>query len=362
MKIQWRSFYTQILLFVRIKWKWFVAGIFLGAFTLMISLGIYYVHWYINIFTTHAETSFSNVIQILQQGWEREITQTHERKNILILGVDSLETRPGSPPLTDTIILVSIQTETPKIYLVSFPRDLWSPEYQTKINALYAYGHQRYPQKPEQFTQEVLNTYTGLDIHHTVVLDLQTMATIIDAVEGIDVEIQQGFIDTKFPRTDVDVTQVTDETKLYKTIEFKQGTEHMNGERALEYIRSRHSEDITQGTDDARAQRQQHVIHALIDQVASTQIVRHPEKAGKLYNIYQNYFEQYIPLSEVIALGKSLGLEARQITLQTHSLSIQTEENEGVLIHPPTNTYGQWVYEIQNKEVFKKEVREKLNI
>lgn len=314
-----------------------------------------------NQFLNGASLNHDQFYHLVKSGYEQsfnDILGSDKKLSLLILGVDSLEQRPGSPALTDTMMLAQIDFSQASIKTLSLPRDLWSSDYQTKINALYTYGLDRYPNNPEKFPTEVLQKLTEVEIDNTIVLSLDQLAKLIDLVGGVEVTIENGFTDEEFPRTDVDVTKETDPEKLYETIEFKPGTETMMGERALKYIRSRHSQD-DEGTDLARSLRQQQVIAALITKLSDIKQYWHqPELAGKLLNFYQISFDQYFPTKNLISIGLNLGDDMSALKFESLNLSIYPDEEDGVIYHPqPTKKYqDQWIYLIKDQTEFASEI------
>jgi LCP family protein required for cell wall assembly len=314
-------------------------------------------------YTPFEQTTGLSVIDsynLVKKGLETPINQTSGQKNILILGLDSLSTRGDSPPLTDTIIVARLNLEKGSVATVSLPRDLWHEEYQTRINALYFYGQERYPQTPEQFPTEVISELMGIEIHETVVLSFSQVSQLIDILGGIEVDVPVGFVDETFPRTDVDVTVERDPAKLYKTVEFTQGKQIMSGETALEYIRSRKSGD-DEGTDIARGSRQQLVIQAIISKLKQKETLTNFELLGKLYNFYQENFSEVISVEELIAIGKKLYPVKDTITFNAHSIPVYPEQEEGVIWHPPTWQYkGEWVYAVREDELFKEFIQSSL--
>jgi len=62
----------------------------------------------------------------------------------------------------------------------------------------------------------------------------------------------------------------------YETLEFKKGITHMDGETALKFIRSRHSEE--HGNDFARGERTQAVLTAIKNKLLSLEIVENVDE------------------------------------------------------------------------------------
>jgi len=320
-----------------------------------------YAYGKFNQFAKTAGVDKSEFIHTVTTAYKSEPTHENYRKNFLVLGVDSLETRGDVPPLSDTMMLMSLNLKTGQINTLSLPRDLWSEAYKTKINALLAYGSEQTPDNPREFPEKVIEELTAIDIHHTIVLSMEELSQLIDLAGGVEVEIETSFIDSEFPRTDVAITKETDPAKLYETVAFKQGSELMNSERALKYIRSRKSED-DQGTDISRGQRQQQVIRALFNKLSNIrQFIDDPASAGELYKYYVDNFDQYLDVEELISTVAMLAPVRNQIKFKGDSLSIYPEDKNGVITNPPIWQYqGQWIYEIRDLENFKTEIKTKL--
>ncbi|MDH5533084.1 MAG: hypothetical protein OEX81_01515, partial [Candidatus Pacebacteria bacterium] len=66
-------------------------------------------------FQKESNLSIMDSYRLVKDGWDAEIVTTDGYKNILLLGLDSLETRGDIPPLTDTIMLVSLNIDTAQI-------------------------------------------------------------------------------------------------------------------------------------------------------------------------------------------------------------------------------------------------------
>lgn len=350
-----------LAIFIKTTLLSFVFVFILLLITAVVMAGIVYAK--IQNFETLAQVKKETIFSDLKVGWQNEPKQTDNRTTFLILGTDELANRGNVQVLTDTMLLVTIHLDTGEAHLLSIPRDLWSNEYKTKVNALYSYGSERYPAAPQQFPTQVIGELTNIPIHHTIVISLETLAKLIDAVGGITVDVPTSFTDTQFPRTDVDVTVERDPAKLYKTVTFESGSQTMTGEKALEYIRSRHSTDVEQGSDTARADRQQLVIQAIMQKALSRDTITSTEKVAGLYTLFNTTFSQYITLPELVSLAKVLYPYRTSIAFKQHSLSIYPQEEDGVIFHPPEKNYqNQWVYAIRDEEQFKAEIRRELII
>lgn len=334
-------------------------GFVLFILLLFVVAGYGIFRWY-TAFQSADGPKWSEVVAMVKRGWKAEPLSSSDVKTVLILGVDSINGRPigknNTAILTDSMMVVSFNLKTHTIIQFSLPRDLWIDAYKTKVNALYHYGFDRNPENPTIFPRDVLQNVLGIPIHHVMVLNLSTVAEIIDALGGLDITVDRTFTDDRFPRQGVDITTVRDPAVLYETVRFEKGVEHMNGERALKYIRSRHSTDLLEGTDEARVVRQQKVFQSLLSAITNTRMIMYPKTLGKAYAVYVREFQQVFPVEEVIAVLRTVlqstvrnGTFVPKITLIRRSISIKENGKSGVLYHPIngklSSVYGgQWVY------------------
>src|SRR3990167_7312250 len=179
---------------------------------------------------------------------------TDGRTNILILGMDKRS--PGnhnvSSILTDTIMVVSIDEKGEKPVVISVPRDLWVPETKSKINEVNTLSSQNI-----NLTKKAVETVIGMPIHYYVLVGFDAFKDSVDAVGGIDVIVDETFDDYIYPIEGME--DAIPEGLRYEYLHFDAGSQTMNGETALKYARSRHSTNLNEQGDFARARRQQKV-------------------------------------------------------------------------------------------------------
>jgi len=285
--------------------------------------------------------------------------QAIKEKNLLILGADQVEGRDDGALLTDTMLLLQLDLVNNQIQSVALPRDLYHPDYQTKINALYYYGLERNQDNPLAFPAQAISELTGIRIDHTLLIEIAALENLIDLVDGVTIEIKEGFTDPLFPRKGVDVSVETDPNLLYETVVFTEGEETMTGERALKYTRSRKSGD-DQGTDLARGQRQQQILEALVKKISDPNfLLNEPEKVGQLYRFYLDNFDQSLSVTEVARILFSWLInhqhdpEVIAPSFVTYSIAVYPDSEEGLIVNPPLwQTQQQWLYMIRDLDKF----------
>lgn len=223
--------------------------------------------------------------------------------NILLLGYGG--GNHDGAYLTDSMMVVHIEPKLSKIVLISIPRDIWIkiPTDETtsgywKINAGYTIGmdDQSYPNKQAQFKRQdgaghmaeyLVSQITGFPIEYFIGMDFNGFTRVIDALGGVDITVETAFTDSQYPidgkETDLcgyqpsaiatlDAQLVRTSPELvypcrYETLHFDGGREHMDGARALAYVRSRHSPQ--DGTDFGRAKRQRNLLLAVRQKLLS---------------------------------------------------------------------------------------------
>ena len=193
------------------------------------------------------------------------------RLNIMLFGIGGAG-YDGSQ-LTDTIMLASIDLKEERVGLLSIPRDMAYPLGGTrfeKINAVNAYAEQSHPGQGATYAAKDIGKLLGVRIDHVVRIDFKGFEKFIDALGGVDIDVERAFADTQYPTED----------DKWQTVSFKKGPQHMNGATALMFVRQRHGSG-----DISRAQRQQRVIFALRDKMLSPDIL---PKIPQLYDQMQD--------------------------------------------------------------------------
>jgi LCP family protein required for cell wall assembly len=270
----------------------------------------------------------------------------------LVLGKDEVEGSGRQAVLTDTMLVVSYRPVQGRVSLLPLPRDWYHPELATKINALLSYGLKRDPSHPTILVQDTVGEMLGLPLDHVVELSLADVSAVIDLIGGLEIDVRRAFSDERFPRAGVDVTRVSDPKLLYETINFQSGPQLMDGATALKFMRSRYSSDLEEGNDEARVRRQQQVIEALANSLQSPRIVGNARILGSLYRWYADRFQKEVSLFELGRMAGSLAKSKKvpemiKLELPVTNQAVATE-SATLLVHPPTEKYGQWVYEAED--------------
>jgi len=194
--------------------------------------------------------------------------QKKERVNILLLGIDQREDQYG-PWRTDTMIVLTIDPENMTAGMLSIPRDLWVPipgYSENRINTAHYTGDlKKFPGGGPALATKTVQYNLGITIHYYVRVNFSGFIKAIDTIDGIDIYVEKEIDDPLYP----------DNAYGYDPLYIPAGPQHMDGELALKYARTRHS-----GSDFDRLRRQQQVIMAVRDKVLRFELL--PQLLPKL--------------------------------------------------------------------------------
>ena len=163
---------------------------------------------------------------------------TKEVTNYLLIGTDN---RGGTTGRSDANLILSVNTRTHTLRLVSLLRDLWVTipgrgEGYHKLNAAYAYGG-------FNLLSLTLQQNFRLKIDQYIAVDFDAFEKAVDALGGVDIELSAA------------------EAK-HIGVGASAGSYHLNGPKALDYSRIRKLD-----SDFGRTERQRKVMSALIGKV-----------------------------------------------------------------------------------------------
>ncbi len=210
-------------------------------------------------------------------------TEGDTRINILLAGIGG----PGhdGPDLTDTLEIASIDPVNNTMALLSVPRDLYvkqaDGEY-TKINAVNALASQIYCKVNKTICvngvdpggaamKDMLDKVLGIKISYFVRINFNGFKTLVDQVGGIDITVPATLNDYLYP--------CPDPSTAYCPLTIKAGLQHMNGDTALKYARSRET-----SSDFDRSKRQQLVMEGIIKKALTLGILSNPVKVTGIIN------------------------------------------------------------------------------
>lgn len=241
-----------------------------------------------------AEIPFFRQVGRLAQ--QQEETPSVERTTILLLGVDA---RPGQKiARTDSIILLTFNPQTSAAGMLSIPRDLKvrpsALNRDMKITSVYPAGEAvSYPGGGAALLEQTITELLGYPVDHYVIVNFDGFKQIIDLIGGVDIDVPYEIYDDKYP---------DDNYGYLPPIHFLPGKQHMDGDTALKYARTRHADN-----DYARAGRQQQVIMAIKDKVTEQgQMAALLPRLPGLAVAMANSVQTDIPINEALTLARTV--------------------------------------------------------
>jgi len=194
---------------------------------------------------------------------------------ILLVGVDKNGNDDNTDfTRTDTIMLISADTKTGEMELLSIPRDsrVKIRDKFDKVNHAHAFGG-------IELTMQTLRQFLGLDIDYYVQVNYQALINIVDALGGVDYDVPEGI-------------------NIHKgKVKINPGPNHLDGNEVMWYLRTR---NIYNNGDIGRVNTQQAFVKAMVDEMV---------KKSKDMNLmtfisnYIKYVKTNLPMSAMLDLA-----------------------------------------------------------
>jgi len=253
--------------------------------------------------------------------------------NMIILGLDPRNDALEKTETTDTIIFASLNFKTNKLNMISLPRDLWLYSINNKINQIYPQNINNFEKIQSSFTDLL-----GQNIDKTLVITTQNLIDLVAVLDGVDVTLDKGFKDEKYPNPDY-IKNPIPSIPTYITVEFKAGSIHLDQTNVSPFVRSRHSTD-----DLDRIKRQQLVIEAIFHKMFN------PAYISKLNDFYKKELKTNISYQDIVNISLKLKQNILKITLNKIELPIGTTAKNGVIYYPNKLTNKQWAFIPSDKD------------
>ena len=276
-----------------------------------------------------------------------------ERLNILLVGVDEQ----GGGFNTDTMITVSIDPQTNQVVMFQLPRDTvdvptppgpvrnyYGDVYGQKINSFAANANRNdfFPGNRKNHIaglnglKAILGNLYGLDIKYFVQVNFAGFRNVVDALGGVTINVQVPVLDDNFPQFN------GKRLRLF----IPAGIQHMNGEQALEYARSRKST-----SDFERAARQQRVLVSLREQADIGEAIKNIDSlaAAISQSVRTDIPVELMP--QLLGLADRIGSRSIRSVIFTppfYQTEIFNDPRRGYIIQPKVDKIRQAVAEAFN--------------
>lgn len=229
-----------------------------------------------------------------------------EPLNVLVLGVDKSATvdmtEEQNGMRTDTIMLFTIDPKTDRVQILSIPRDTYIKIHgygENKVNA--AFNEYVYPNGGLELTVKTIEDFLDIEINHYAIVDYKAVVGIVDTVGGIDIEWDHP-----------DYTYRDDWVVPPLVINLKRGINHLDGEGAVSYLRTRKA---YANQDIGRISAQQDFLMKMFDKLKTpATIFRLPS----ILDLIDRYVETDLNYGEISYLAHyGLKLERENISTAT---------------------------------------------
>lgn len=290
----------------------------LGSFLVIIAALVSYLY-------ATSSKIFENGLSLVGKNGILSALSGHEAKlegedsgriNILLAGMGG-SSHPGGQ-LTDSMMVLSIDTANNKVAFLSIPRDLNVPIHNrkvtTKINEAYSIGETAKKGDGPKLMSDTVSDVIGTPINYYITADFAGFEKVVDALGGIDIYVDKAIVDYEYP---------DDAMNGYQTFKISAGQHHLDGKTALKYARSRHST-----SDFDRAERQQKIIAAVKDKAAELGFLSNPKKILDLISILSDHTRTNLQPAEIRRLAEIAGKVDKSSVLN----EVLTDGSGGLLV------------------------------
>ncbi|WP_084411278.1 LCP family protein [Paenibacillus glacialis] len=229
---------------------WWVLAVLILA---VIGYAVYYfTSIYNGLEGLHKEgdaSPFSHLEQVEAAVPEPPKWEGTELVSIVIMGVDGRGLTKGEIPRSDSMMVVTLDPIQKKIHLFSILRDTYVsiPEFRKdRINSAITHG--------PNTAMKAIGDLLGIPVQYYVYTDFQGFIKLVDALGGVDFYVEK------------DMKYSSKADKHEYDIDLKKGQQHLDGDKALQYVRFRH--DAL--SDFTRTERQRAFLKTVADKMKST--------------------------------------------------------------------------------------------
>ncbi len=226
------------------------------------------------------------------------------RVNILLAGDSADDPHHGGAQLTDSIMLVSIDTKNHTGFMLSIPRDLWvniPGVAHQKINAANEatnFNQSGYPKGGMGQLEQIVQTDLGVPVNYYALINYAAFKDAINAIGGVSITIQspdpRGLYDPNIAKVD------------HGPLKLPNGVLTLDGQTALNLARARgdpcfcgHVEYGFPQSDFNRTQHQRQMLTALIQKGQSAGVFANPIKVSQLFSSFGNNIATDLSLQDV---------------------------------------------------------------
>lgn len=252
------------------------------------------------------DTDGDGVVDVIEKNDSLDLAQMTTQKGqawdgknritCLAMGLDYRDwVQNDGTPRSDTMMLLTYDPSTKYSGMLSIPRDLWVaiPDHgYGRINTAYSMGEGEHlpgvngkPGGGAGLAMRTVELFLGIDIQYYAVVDFYGFIEFIDTIDKLAINV----------RDDITVDPLGEGN----TVHLRAGVQDLDGATALAYARYRY----TEGGDFERAQRQQDVIMALLEQMQWQLPELLATKSDQLFACIQRAIKTNLTMSDMVKLA-----------------------------------------------------------
>jgi LCP family protein required for cell wall assembly len=242
------------------------------------------------------------------------------RFDLLLLGSDAGSGRWSRR--VDSMLLVEVDVATGAVAMVGLPRNLQNAPYPAGpardaspcgcqpglLNEMFVEATARHPGrwpgkgavKGIGAIRSVVSEITGRPIDAVLIVDLEGVIRVVDAMGGVDIDVPEAVDDASYPEPG----------KGKVTLHISAGKQHFDGRKALAYARSRH-----QDSDYGRMERQQILLLAIRKQLGPATILSGPALFGAAKGTAWTDLPRESLPALVELFGRTSGVKVKQLRI-----------------------------------------------
>lgn len=242
-------------------------------------------------------TGNNNPLSVLGALRDAPLKNDNGRVNILVAGNSADDLGHNGGELTDSIMVISVDTQKNTAMMLSVPRDMWvqlPAGGHGKINSVY-------PDSGMKGLATVIEDELGLPVHYNALVNYRAFKDLVDAVGGITITIK-----SEDPRGIYDPNLDYTSARCCALAKYPNGPVKLNGKQALNLARARGDGGgygFPQGDFD-RTQHQRQMLLAIKERASSPSVIANPVAISNLVSAVGSNAKTDLQLSEMQTLFK----------------------------------------------------------
>lgn len=240
-------------------------------------------------------TGNKNPFALLSAFQRAPLKNENGRVNVLVAGNSADDTGHNGASLTDSIMILSIDTKKKNALMLSVPRDMWVEipgEGHSKINAAYTYDGM-------DTLKDVIETNLDLPIHYTALVNYGAFKDAVDAVGGISITIKSDD-----PRGIYDSSLDWTSRTCCALAKYPNGKVTLDGKQALNLARARGEGYGSYGfnADFTRTEHQRLMLFGIREKALQSSTLSNPLKISNLVSAIGQNVKTDLQLKEIQTL------------------------------------------------------------